>query len=118
MSDDFTYEANNRFYSNSATSTWFSGYTDDYNSYVPSRGSNTQVTYPNPNRDLVTYMQTLGVSPDDAEEAIDWFINGVPGQPTLQGSMNNRLGDWDQRFTSIAVINHVRAGFGLPAISD
>jgi hypothetical protein len=116
-SNDFTYESNNRFYSSSAQGSWFSGYTSAYGSYVPSRGSNTQVSYPDPNRNLITYMQTLGVSPANAQQAIEWFVNGVPGQPALRGAINNRLGAWDQRFTSTAVVNHVRAGFGLPPIS-
>lgn len=115
-SNDFTYENNNRFYSSNATSGWFSGYTSDYSAYVPGRGSNTQVTYPAPDRNLITYMQTLGVSPASAAEAVEWFINGVPGEPTLAGAMANRYGAWDSRFTAVAVINHVRAGFGLVAI--
>ncbi len=117
QSNDFTYEANNRFYSSSAQSGWFSGYTSNYAAYVPSRGSNTRIAYPDPNRDLVTYMQTLGVSPANPQQAIEWFVNGVPSQPSLRGAINNRWGAWDQRFTTAAVINHVRAGFGLPAIS-
>jgi hypothetical protein len=117
-SNDFSYEANNRFYSSSATSNWFAGYTGAYGDYVPSRGSNTQVTYPDPGRNLITYMQTLGVSPANAAEAIEWFTNGVPGQPSLAGAMNNRLGAWDARFTSLPVINHVRAGFGKPAVTS
>lgn len=115
-SNDFTYEANNRFYSSSAQSGWFGGYTSAYADYVPSRGSNTQVTYTDPNRDIVSYMQTLGVSPANEEQAIEWFINGVPGEPSLAGAMNNRLGAWDDRFTAVAVINYVRAGFDLAAV--
>lgn len=117
-SNDFAFENSNRFWSNSPQEAWFAGYTSDYSAYVPSRGSNTRAAYPDPNRSLVTYMQTLGVSPASSQQAIEWFINGVPGQPTLRGAMNNRLGAWDQRFTSIAVINHVRAGFGRPAIAS
>lgn len=116
QSNDFTYEANNRFYSSSAQSGWFAGYTSDYSAYVPDRGSNTQVSYPDPTRNLITYMQTLGVSPSDADEAIEWFINGVPAEPTLAGAMANRYGAWDSRFTAPAVINYVRAGFGLAAM--
>jgi hypothetical protein len=116
-SNDFTYESNNRFWSSSPQDNWFSGYTTSYAAYVPTRGSNSRVGYPDPNRNLVTYMQTLGVSPANAQQAIEWFVNGVPGQPALRGAMSNRLGAWDTRFTSTAVINHVRAGFGLPAIS-
>jgi hypothetical protein len=117
QSNDFTYEANNRFYSSSATSGWFSGYTSDYSAYVPGRGSNTQVTYTAPNRDLVSYMTSIGATPADADEAIEWFINGVPGDSTRAGAMNNRLGAWDDRFTATAVINHVREGFDLAALA-
>jgi hypothetical protein len=116
QSNDFTYENNNRFWSSSPQSSWFGGYTTNYSAYVPSRGGNARVNYPDPNRDLVTYMQTLGVSPANAQQAIEWFVNGVPGQPNLRGSMNNRWGAWDDRFTSRAVINYVRAGFGRPPI--
>lgn len=118
QSNDFTYENNNRFWSSSPQNDWFAGYTSNFAAYVPSRGSNTRVTYPDPNRNLMTYMQTLGVSPASAEQAIEWFIHGVPGQPTLRGAMNNRWGAWDERFTSIAVINYVRAGFGLSALGN
>jgi hypothetical protein len=113
QSNDFTYESNNRFWSSSPQADWFTGYTNSYAAYVPSRGSNTQVTYPDPDRDLVTYMQSLGYSPASAEQAIDWFTNGTSG---FAGAINNRLGLWDERATARAVINHVRAGFGLGAI--
>ncbi len=113
QSNDFTYESNNRFWSSSPQADWFTGYTNSYAAYVPSRGSNTQVTYPDPDRDLVTYMQSLGYSPASAEQAIDWFTNGTFG---FAGAINNRLGLWDERATARAVINHVRAGFGLGAI--
>lgn len=113
QSNDFTYEANNRFWSSSPQANWFSGYTSSYAAYVPSRGTNEQVTYPDPNRDLVTYMQSIGYSPASAEQAIDWFTNGTSG---FAGAMNNRLGAWDERATARAVINHVRAGFGLGAV--
>jgi hypothetical protein len=116
QSNDFTYEANNRFWSASAQSTWFTGYTSAYADYIPSRGSNTQASYSAPDRNLITYMQTLGASPASASEAIEWFINGVPGEPALAGAMANRLGAWDSRFTAVAVINHVRAGFDLAAV--
>lgn len=55
QSNDFVYENNNRFWSNSQLEYWFSGYTSNYASYVPSRGNNTRVLYPDPNRDLITY---------------------------------------------------------------
>lgn len=111
----YTYESNNRFFSTAAQASWFAGET--YATYVPSRGSTTQVSYPNPDRDLITYLRSLGASPANADQAIEWFMNGVPGNPGLAGAMNNRLGAWDPRFTSVADINYVRAGFGLPAIS-
>ncbi len=113
-SDDFDYEANNRFWSNSPTSSWFFGYTTSYAAYVPSRGSNTQVSYPEPGRNLITYMQSLGYSPANEDEAIDWFMNGTTG---FAGALNNRYGAWDDRATAVAVINHVRAGFGLGSVS-
>ncbi len=114
MSNDFDYEANNRFYSSSPTSAWFSGYTDQYSDYVPSRGSNTQVTYPDPNRNLITYMESLGYSPANEDEAIEWFMNGTAG---FAGALNNRYGAWDDRATAVPVINHVRAGFGLGGVA-
>jgi hypothetical protein len=106
----FTFEASNRYYSSDAQSGWFDS---AYSNRVPSTGSNTQVSYSAPNRDIVTYMQTLGLRPANADQAIEWFMNGVPGSPSLSGAIGNRLGAWDDRFTSRAVINHVRAGFDL-----
>ena len=110
----YQWEANNRFFSTASQGSWFAG--EAYATYIPSRGSNTQVSYPDPGRNMVRYMQSLGAAPSSVVEATEWFINGVPGNPALAGAMANRLGAWDERFTARAVINYVRAGFGRGAI--
>lgn len=109
LANEFSYEANNRFFSSSPQADWFDGYSTSYSDYVPSRGSNTQVSYPEPGRNLITYMQSLGYSPANEDEAIDWFMNGTTG---FAGALSNRLGAWDDRATARSVINYVRAGFG------
>jgi hypothetical protein len=106
----FTFEANNRYFSSSPQSGWFP---TAYSNWVPSTGSNTQVSYPAPDRDLVSYLQALDINPANTDEAIEWFMNGTAG---FAGALNNRLGAWDDRATARAVIDHVRAGFGLGAV--
>ena len=105
----------NKYYSSAAPSTWFGGRT--YEQMIPSTGDAiTPGFYPDPDRNLITYIQSLGVNPSSAEQAVEWYTDGVPGNPSLAGALANRRGAWDERFTSIAVINYIREGFGLPRL--
>ena len=113
LNGNFTFEDNNRFYSSSTQDAWFS---NGYAANIPANGTNLQVNYPSPERDIVTYMQSLGASPLGDQQATEWFMYGVPGNASLRGMMNNRYGAWDERFTAKALINYVRAGYGRSPI--
>lgn len=115
LSSTYVTYSDNHYYSGSALTAWFGG---GLTSAVMSlTGTLTALSYPDPNRDMLTYMKSLGASPSSTDEAISWYSVGVPGQSSLAGSINNRRGAWDTRFTATGVINYVRAGFGLAALS-
>jgi hypothetical protein len=104
--------ADNRYHSTSPTSNWFSNRT--YDQMIPSTGTAiTPAVYPDPNRNILTYMQSLGANPANWRQAMEWYKTGVPGNPDLAGAINNRRGAWDNRFTADAVIKYIREGFGL-----
>lgn len=106
-----TYQQNN-YYTAAPTNQWFSGRT--FEQMIPGTGNAiTPASYPDPNRNIVTYVRSIGANPSSVAQAIDWYSDGVPGNASLAGALANRRGAWDERFTSIAVINHIREGFGL-----
>ena len=105
---------NNRYYSTAATGDWFSGQT--YAEMIPSTGAAvTMANYPDPGRDMVSYMASIGPNPASVAQALDWYCDGVP-DTDLAGALANRRGAWDERFTAKAVINYIRAGYGMGAI--
>lgn len=108
--------SSNTYYSGSATGSWFGGGLT-YAGMIPSTGTGTDPSsgYPDPNRDLITYMQSLGVSPSSATEAQQWYMEGTGSLP---GALANRRGAWDTRFTATTVINYIRAGFNMSALSQ
>jgi hypothetical protein len=101
----------NRYFSSASSGNWFSGATHD--AMIPSTGQAVILeAYPEPGRDILTYMRSLGANPSGVGQALEWYSDGVPGNSSLAGALANRRGAWDERFTAIAVINHVRQGFG------
>jgi hypothetical protein len=102
----------NRFYSSSATSTWFAGGLD-FSAMTSGHGSaltSLQGVYPDPSRNMVTYIASLGGNPSDVDQAHAMYLDGFNSYP---GAHANRRGAWDSRFTARAVNNYMRAGFGL-----
>ncbi len=104
-----------RYFSSSSNSSWFGNLS--YAQAIPSTGEAIPVShFPDPTRDMVTYLRTLGAEPSSVAEALEWYSDGVPGRPSLAGALANRRGAWDERFTAISVINYMREGFGLDAL--
>ncbi len=101
-----------RYFSTASTGNWFAN--RSYDQMVPTTGAATSPSqFSNPNRNAVTYMQSIGAQPSSISQALEWYSDGVPGNPSLAGALSNRRGAWDTRFTAKAVINHIRAGFDL-----
>lgn len=106
---------NNRYFSDTPNANLFSG--RSYDQMIPSTGQVVgSDTWPDPERNILTYMRSLGANPANVQQAIEWYSDGVPGNASLAGALANRRGAWDERFTAIAVINHIREGFGLPPL--
>lgn len=79
-------------------------------------GNNVSHYYPNPYRSLLTYIREMDTlapvftnSRDGEVLAQEYFINKC---------LVNRKGNWDSRWTSQAVVNYIREGFGKPAINS
>lgn len=66
--------------------------------------SGIQVTYPDPDRTIETYMASIGETP-----TLDAF---------LTRARQNCRGNWDTRFTALPVINYIREGFGLAPLDS
>jgi hypothetical protein len=75
----------------------------DWSAYVgvPGNGNLTQAAYPDPGRDITTYMTAIG------------------GSPTLAAFMaearHQERGNWRPAYTAKAVNDYIRAGFGMPS---
>lgn len=106
----------NRYYTDQTTtfdgqglSDWESaaGVTASGNTVSPLGEAASSEGWTDPNRSLKTYCEdVLGLtvtSPTGLSEFMDL-------------ATENRLGDWDERLTSRAVVNYIREGFGLPPI--
>lgn len=107
----------NRYFSSAARSEWFSN--RSFDQMVPTSGealTSLESLYPDPDRNMLTYLQFLGASPSSVEEALNWYVDGAPGEPSVPGALANRRGAWDEGFTSRAFINYIRAGFGVDPI--
>lgn len=68
-----------------------------------SDSSYSQVAFPDPNRDIATYMQSLGLT-----ASLDAF---------LARAREQRRGSWSDEYTAVAVIDYIREGFGLAAVA-
>lgn len=94
----------NKYNSTKAANTWFNinGSMLTNAQWVTLTGDNSTfeaATYPDPTRDVDTYMQSLGET-----ATIDAFI--------AKCRMQDRY-SWDTRYTADAVNNYIRAGFGV-----
>jgi hypothetical protein len=98
----------NRYYSTSGASSWFrvNGQTYNYSGWASlvgeSGGTTTAPSFPDPNRDIASYMSSIGGTPP---------LQGFMAQARQQSKAN-----WRSQYTSDAVINYIRAGFGRPPI--
>jgi len=98
----------NTYFSSRSGSTWFNhaGTERSLSSWVGVSGetgaSSSQVSFPNPQRTVETYMQSLG-----RPATLEAFLNEA-----RQQSRTN----WRSEFTARAVVNYVREGFGLPPL--
>lgn len=64
----------------------------------------TTASYPDPERDIASYMASIG------ETATE--------QAFIDGCKANQEGNWDERYTSAPVVDYIRAGFGLPSLAS
>lgn len=94
----------NKYHSTKTADTWFrsgaSTLTDAQ--WITATGDNStfeQVTFPDPDRDLATYMASLGET-----ATIDTFIAKARAQDRY---------NWDARYTADVVNDYIRAGFGM-----
>ncbi len=78
------------------STTWFSK-TDDTNSKLE------KVNFPNPDRNIESYMASLG-----EVATFDEFISRATEQ--------SKLGEWEKAFTAEAVNDYIREGFGMQKI--
>jgi len=62
---------------------------------------------PDPDRDIISYVATLGISTGDYETDLQLF---------LDGTYDLARGNWDTDYLAESVINYIRAGYGLPPI--
>lgn len=98
----------NRYWSASSPNRWFRIAGREYNfaeftSLVGEQSaSSSQPTYPDPNRDVSTYMASIGRTPSVAA--------------FMEEARKQSKANWRPEFTSTPVINHIRAGFGLPPV--
>ena len=101
--------ANNRWSSQRAGSSWFqvAGLSYGLSAWSALVADTTSTlaprSFPDPGRDIATYMSSLGYEP-----TIDEF---------LARARHQNKADWNQKFTPAAVIAYVREGFGWgPAV--
>lgn len=101
--------SSNTYWSGNPTNSWFfpGGSFSNWASQVGDSGSVVeQVDFPDANRTIKTYMESLGYSPSNLDHAIDMFV-----EESLKQSRFN----WRPEFTAAAVNAYIREGFGLPA---
>ncbi len=64
----------------------------------------TTASYPDPERDIASYMTSIGGTATE--------------QAFIDGCKANQEGNWDVRYTAPPVIDYIRAGFGLPSLAS
>ena len=108
-----TFSGNN--YYNQATPSAFAwvggsvtGAPADYSGWVAKSvetgSTNAKINYPDPSRNLETYMQSVG-----GTATVDAFIAAMRSQTK---------GNWQSAYTATAVNDYVRAGFGVAALGS
>jgi hypothetical protein len=101
---DITY-ANNRYFTNRAASSWFEindaskSFTQWVEETEETGATNTPVSFPDPERDIESYMTSLG-----GDASLEAFL----AQARLQSRHN-----WRPEYTAKAVVNYMRVGFGM-----
>jgi hypothetical protein len=109
--------SNNAFYTDQAAPfdgrdlpTWLSatGVTNTGNTVAARSGAAAAEGWTAPERTLRTY----------CEDVLGLTVTSLTGMPEFFAlAEDNRIGAWDERLTGRAVVNYIRAGFGLPAVS-
>ena len=66
----------------------------------------TALGWPDPNRTLKTYMQSLDYTVTSKDGFIEFF----------KEVKQQRKGNWSEKFTARALVNYYREGFGMKAL--
>ena len=100
--------SNNRYYEDADEKYWFGFYgdetsLDDWRDKLEPTAQAAKIGYSNPERDVVSYQQSVGGS-----ASLAGFLSAARKVSSA---------DWSGRFTARAVVNHVRAGFNKSGTS-